>query len=129
MHILETCLYVHELERAETFYRALGFEFVSRVAGRHVFFRAGEGMLLLFDPKASVIAGELPPHGALPGGHVCFAATRAELDAWQTGLQELQIEFTRYTWSRDRGDSLYFRDPDGNLLEIAPPSIWGIAEP
>lgn len=129
MRILETSLYVHDLERAEAFYRALGFEFVSRVAGRHVFFRAGEGMLLLFDPKASAMAGELPGHAAPPGGHVCFAATRAEIDAWQTRLEELRIEFTRYTWSRDRGDSLYFRDPDGNLLEIAPPSIWGIAEP
>jgi catechol 2,3-dioxygenase-like lactoylglutathione lyase family enzyme len=126
MRILETCLYVHDLEHAEAFYRALGFEFVSRVAGRHVFFRAGESMLLLFDPEASVVAGELPAHVAPPGGHVCFAAARDEIDDWYAKLEAMGVRVQRYAWSRDRGESLYFRDPDGNLLEIAPPSIWGL---
>jgi catechol 2,3-dioxygenase-like lactoylglutathione lyase family enzyme len=126
MRILETCLYVRDLPRAEAFYTALGFDFVSRLEGRHVFFRAGEAMLLLFDPEVSAVTGDLPAHAAPPGGHVCLAVTRDEVDEWVRRLSALGVQFERYAWSGGRGESLYFRDPDGNLLELAPPSIWGL---
>ena len=124
MRVLETCLYAHDLEAAETFYRWLGLEFVSKVMGRHVFFRADDAMLLIFNPEASSIAGELPPHAGASGGHVCFACTQAEIPVWQAKLKAAGLEVTVYRWSKNRGTSLYFRDPAGNLLELAPPSIW-----
>ncbi|MFG3768367.1 VOC family protein, partial [Klebsiella pneumoniae] len=47
--ILESALYVTDLEAAETFYAdILGLEQIGKVAGRHVFFRCGQGVLLLF---------------------------------------------------------------------------------
>ena len=31
----------------------------------------------------------------------------------------------RTTWKRG-GESIYFRDPDGHLLELATPGLWAI---
>lgn len=124
MRVLETCLYAHDLEVAEAFYRSLGFEFVSKLAGRHVFFRAGDAMLLIFNPAASSIPGELPAHAGAPGGHVCFRLEPAEIPVWHARLEGMGVAVTTYEWSRDRGTSLYFRDPAGNLLEMAPAGIW-----
>jgi catechol 2,3-dioxygenase-like lactoylglutathione lyase family enzyme len=126
MRVLETCLYARDLIAAEVFYRALGLEFVSRLEGRHVFFRAGGAMFLIFNPDASAIAGDLPPHAGAEGGHACFRVEPAELPAWRSRLEALGLEVTPYEWSRGRGTSLYFRDPAGNLLELAPAGIWGI---
>jgi catechol 2,3-dioxygenase-like lactoylglutathione lyase family enzyme len=47
--ILETCLYADDLVAAERFYRdVLGLQLVNRKAGRHIFFRCGSTMLLVF---------------------------------------------------------------------------------
>jgi catechol 2,3-dioxygenase-like lactoylglutathione lyase family enzyme len=126
MRVLETCLYAHDLIAAEAFYRALGLEFVSRLEGRHVFFRAGDAMFLIFNPDASAIPGDLPPHVGAPGGHACFRVEPSELPAWRAKLEALGLEVTPCAWSGGRGTSLYFRDPAGNLLELAPAGIWGI---
>jgi catechol 2,3-dioxygenase-like lactoylglutathione lyase family enzyme len=43
---------------------------------------------------------------------------------WEGRLQERGIPIeSRTTWSRG-GTSLYFRDPDGHLLELATPGLW-----
>ncbi len=126
MRILETCLYAEDLETVERFYRSLGFVCTSKLTGRHVFFRLEQSMLLIFNPAASAIAGALPPHAGRAGGHVCFAIEEGAIPAWQKRLIEQGIEVTRYTWSNARGTSLYFHDPAGNLLELAPPSIWSL---
>lgn len=126
--ILETCLCVDDLEAAERFYRdVVGLDFVDRQPGRHVFFRCGRRMFLLFNPNESEVpGGELPPHGSRGPGHVAFAATESELEAWRTQLAAAGIAIeAEIDWS-GRGRSLYFRDPAGNLLEIAMPSIWGL---
>ena len=44
--ILESALYVTDLDAAEAFYRdVLGLERIAKVDGRHVFFRCGRGVL------------------------------------------------------------------------------------
>lgn len=128
--ILETCLYVDDLVKAEEFYaNQLGLELLSRQEGRHIFFRCGNRMLLIFNPQASCeIEGEIPPHGASGPGHVCFAAAEAQLDAWQEHLRQRGIDIEQvYDWPGG-GRSVYFRDPAGNSLELATPRIWGIDE-
>lgn len=128
--ILETCLYVDDLKRAEAFYvRDLGLEFFSRQEDRHVFLKCGNRMLLIFDPTASSeTEGEIPPHGACGPGHVCFAVPEAQLDDWQNHLQERDIDIEQiFDWPGG-GRSIYFRDPAGNSLELATPRIWGIDE-
>ena len=129
--ILETCLYVNDLAVAREFYtRVLGLTFYSEQTERHLFFRCGARMFLLFNPQvSSQFDGLLPPHGSYGTGHVCFAAREQELDAWLAHLaqQHVPLELD-YHWPGG-GRSLYFRDPAGNLLEIATPKIWRIEEP
>jgi catechol 2,3-dioxygenase-like lactoylglutathione lyase family enzyme len=128
--ILETCLCVADLAAAERFYRdVLGLEFYARQEGRHVFLRCGQRMFLLFDPEASSQAdGKIPPHGSTGPGHVCFAAREVELPAWQSHLASQGVAIEAIVDWPGGGQSLYFRDPAGNSVEIATPRIWGLAE-
>jgi catechol 2,3-dioxygenase-like lactoylglutathione lyase family enzyme len=135
--ILETVLYATDLDAARTFYRdVMRLALYSEVPGRHVFFKLDRQMLLIFDPDATAIpprAGALPvpPHGARGPGHVCFAATAAEIEAWRAHLAARGIAIeSEFLWpNRDetmRGRSIYFRDPAGNSVEIAEARIWGL---
>ncbi len=127
--VLETCLYVDDLQAAETFYReVLGLELVARQEGRHLFFRCGDGMLLLFHPEATRDPeGEVPPHGARGPGHVAFAVSGPEeLEAWRRHLEAHGVAVEQEVIWPGGGRSLYFRDPAGNSLELAEPRIWGL---
>lgn len=129
--VLETSLYVTDLEAAEDFYaHVLGLERVFTMQGRHVFFRCGDGVLLLFNADASTLPPPpdarlpVPPHGAHGPGHVCFAATSAEIEAWKVHLEGHGIAIEAdFTWPQG-GRSIYFRDPSGNSIEFAEPRIW-----
>jgi catechol 2,3-dioxygenase-like lactoylglutathione lyase family enzyme len=130
--ILESALYVADLDSAESFYRdILGLPVIARVEGRHVFFRCGAGVLLLFNAEATRIPPPpgarlpVPPHGMAGEGHLCFAATSDEIDDWK-GLLEGRgiIVEADFEWPNG-GRSIYFRDPSGNSLEFAEPRIWG----
>lgn len=128
--VLETCLYVDDLARAEQFYcQVLGLTLEGQQDGRHVFFYCGQRMLLLFNPLVSrETAGQFPPHGALGAGHVAFGVTEASLPEWRKWLAEKNVAIEKVIDWPNGGHSLYFRDPAGNLLELATPRIWGIRE-
>jgi len=131
--ILETVLYARDLGVIEDFYRrALGLEPFAKAEGRHVFYRVGEQMLLIFNPVATskppADDAELPvpPHGADGEGHVCFRASAAEITAWREHLEKEGILIEAdFEWPGG-GRSIYFRDPAGNCLELAEPRIWGL---
>lgn len=131
--ILESALYVTDLVAAEHFYREiLGMEVIRKAEGRHVFFRCGDGILLLFDPAATERPPQpgsplpVPPHGARGPGHLCFRAEAAEIDRWKTHLETLGIGIDAdFEWPGG-GRSIYFRDPSGNSIEFAEPRIWGL---
>ncbi len=131
--ILETVLYAKDLAATETFYReVLGLEPFVSVAGRHLFYRCGDQVLLIFNPEATRIpplpdALPVPPHGAEGPGHVCFRASAAEIDSWvsRLGTKDIVIE-ADFEWPGG-GRSIYFRDPAGNCLEFAEPRIWKLA--
>ena len=130
--ILETVLYAEDLDGAEAFYReVLGMEPFTKARGRHLFYRCGNQVLLIFNPQATNVppapgALPVPPHGAQGAGHLCFRASAAEIDAWCVKLaaQGITIE-ADFEWPGG-GRSIYFRDPAGNCLEIAEPRIWGL---
>ncbi len=122
----EAALYVSDLERAERFWRRLGLPLVGRARGRHAFFRAGSDMLLVFDPRGSLPGGEVPGHGAVGAGHVALdVPDAAALERWRAFLGEAGVAIeAEKTWPSG-GRSLYFRDPDGNCLELITRGTWG----
>lgn len=130
--ILETALYAGDLDAAEAFYGGLlGLEKITRHANRHVFYRCGQGVLLIFNPKETVVppapeAFPVPAHGMTGQGHVCFRASAAALDFWVEKLKEAGIAIEAdFRWPNG-ARSIYFRDPAGNSLECAEPGLWGV---
>jgi catechol 2,3-dioxygenase-like lactoylglutathione lyase family enzyme len=128
--LLESSLYVEDLERAHAFYqRVFGFEtFFSdeRMCAMGV---PGGQVLLLFhrgstDRPAPAPGGVIPPHHGEGPLHLCFAIPFRELSAWEEHLrrQDISVE-SRLRWPYG-GTSLYFRDPDNNSLEVATPGLW-----
>ena len=128
--VLETCLYVDDLDRAEQFYHdVLGLELESRQEGRYVFFRCRQRMVLLFNPLVSrESADHFPPHGAFGPGHVAFGVREVELAAWKSRLEQFAVSIEKTIDWPGGGQSIYFRDPAGNSLELATPKIWGVGE-
>ncbi len=125
--VLESCLYAQDLEAAEAFYtRVLGMEVYARVPGRHVFFRCGSGMFLVFNPDTT--EKEHDGHGCRGIGHVAWAVQESELDDWREWLKAAGVPIrSDFSWPNG-GHSLYFSDPAGNSLELATPSVWKIVE-
>ena len=126
--VLETSLYAVDLAAAEVFYRdVLELPLYSRQPGRHVFFRCGDAMLLLFNPEATVLPpGDVPAHGATGPGHVAFAVGDGDLAAWQAKLEQRGVEIEASLSWPNGGRSIYFRDPAGNSLELITPRSWGL---
>lgn len=125
--IYEAALYVNDLARAADFYRlVLGFEEIGRDPGRHVFFRVGRDVLLLFDAKTTRdLAGTVPPHGAEGEIHLAFETTPEGLAEWRTHLVSAGIAIeAEVEWPRG-GRSLYIRDPDRHSIELVTRGIWG----
>ncbi len=123
--VLETALYVDDIVAAREFYgRVLGLAEFSYVPDEHVFFRCGEGMLLLFDPVATRTQSDIPPHGADGAGHVAFAMESGSAQEWRDHLAQQGVAIEREVAWPSGGASLYFRDQDGNSLELATPATW-----
>jgi catechol 2,3-dioxygenase-like lactoylglutathione lyase family enzyme len=130
--VLETSLYVADLDRSSRFYRDLfGLETLftdQRLCALNV---AGKQVLLLFKQGASsepmpLGGGVLPGHDGAGRLHLAFAIPAAERAAWEQRLVECGVALeSTITWPAG-GVSLYFRDPDGHLLELATPGIWTI---
>ncbi|SCW37450.1 Catechol 2,3-dioxygenase [Rhizobium mongolense subsp. loessense] len=130
--MLETALYAKDLDKAEAFYEGvLGLAKITRAANRHVFFRCGQGVLLIFNPDETVKppaadALQVPPHGTKGQGHACFRVSGENIDAMAVKLKAAGIEIESEVHWPNGGRSIYFRDPAGNSLECAEARIWGI---
>jgi len=116
---------VEDLPAAERFYHeALGLEVIGR-GELFVVFRCGGGVLLVFDPRKSAAPDrDVPSHGTTGVGHIAFAAKPEDLDAWREQLRQAGVSIEREVDWDEGGHSFYFRDPAGNVVELAPPTIW-----
>jgi catechol 2,3-dioxygenase-like lactoylglutathione lyase family enzyme len=130
--VLETSLYVDDLERASRFYEEVFA--LTQMFGDDRLRAYGVGnrsVLLLFKRGASNCVTPLPfgtlgPHDGHGPLHFAFSIAGDELTVWEEhlSLHKIQIE-NRIHWPRG-GTSLYFRDPDNHLVELATPGIWSI---
>jgi catechol 2,3-dioxygenase-like lactoylglutathione lyase family enzyme len=122
--VVETALYVSDLDRSQNFYqRVFGFPEIFRESGRlHALGVAGKQVLLLFRKGAST------QPVILPGGRIPShdGQGTSSVDAWRQRLIELNIPLSSEVSFPGGGHSLYFRDPDDHVVELVTPGVWSI---
>ncbi len=128
--VIETSLYVDDLDRSSRFYEEL-FSLTQMHGDDRLraYSVAGRSVLLLFKRGASNCVTQLPfgtlgPHDGNGPLHFAFSISADDLAVWEQhlALHGITIE-GRIHWPRG-GTSIYFRDPDNNLLELATPGVW-----
>jgi catechol 2,3-dioxygenase-like lactoylglutathione lyase family enzyme len=117
----------------------LGLEFVSEEKDRYVFLKAGQSMLLIFNPNKTLSNADVsnrsssttqfPAHGAFTPPSIIHFALEIEQQNYDNAKQMLKEKNIKVenevTW--DKGtNSIYFRDPVGNLVEIITPGSWPV---
>jgi catechol 2,3-dioxygenase-like lactoylglutathione lyase family enzyme len=126
LKIKETCLYVHDLERAKFFYNeTLELPLISYVPGKHIFFKAGSSVLLCFNPDDSKLKQSPPAHFGGGKQHFAFEVSDQLYEEAKRWIRNKGITITdEVTWQSGI-KSFYFEDPEGNVLEIVPATgIW-----
>lgn len=132
----ETVLYAADIDGAAAFYAdVLGltpFPEAVGVAGRGLRLPGG-AVLLIFDPERTIRPGRgVPTHGAIGPVHVCFAIPPDCYETWLSHLAARGVEIEHeVTWPGPGGTparSIYFRDPDGNSVELMAGDYWAHVE-
>jgi catechol-2,3-dioxygenase len=126
--IIESSLYVESALRSAEFYeRVFSLQVIEPERSalnddtRLCAMRAGDRSVLLLFKR-----GATPDTNATGAIHIAFAISRSELATWEQWLADQRISIeSRMTWQHG-GQALYFRDPDGHLLEVVTPGVWSI---
>jgi catechol 2,3-dioxygenase-like lactoylglutathione lyase family enzyme len=132
--ILETALYVSDIRRAAGFYRRL-FGFPTHLESERLIALdvSGRSILLLFPEGGTTEpfpvpggGGVIPPHGGTPGGYQFAFSIAEDVESRRGRLESEGVAVERVVAWLGGANSLYFRDPDGNLAELITPGFWSI---
>ncbi len=119
--IKETCIYVADLELIKTFYNeVLNLDIINYDEGKHLFFKAGQSVLLFFNPEDSKSKTSPPGHYAKGKQHFAFEVPAAEYEAAKSEISKKGITITDTVKWPGGVESFYFEDPAGNVVEIVP---------
>jgi catechol-2,3-dioxygenase len=127
--VLETSLYVKSPAHSAEFYRRVfGFDVMVPQADESLddntrlsAMRAGDRSVLLLFKRGGT--ADTDAQGAI---HIAFGISRSDLAVWEDWLGQLGIAIeSRKRWQYG-GEALYFRDPDGHLLEVVTPGVWEV---
>ena len=131
LSVLETALYVDDLARAAAFYEVVMGLPVVHADDRLRAYNVNDRSVLLLFLRGGTLepvqtgGGLIPPHDGSGALHIAFAITHDALPAWRAHLEASAVPIEGTSDWRRGGHSLYFRDPDGNLLEVAAtPGLW-----
>ena len=131
--ILETALHVANPVRSADFYRRLfGFDLLLETERLVALNVAGRNVLLLFQEGGTseplvIEGGVIPPHGGSGQLHLAFSIVAEDVEPWTQRLRSAGIAIESVVNWPEGGQSLYFRDPDGHLVELATPNIWPLS--
>jgi catechol 2,3-dioxygenase-like lactoylglutathione lyase family enzyme len=130
--ILETAIHTDDMRRSRRFYEeVMGLKPMFADQRLTAYDAGGGSVLLVFlrggsEEPVTLPGGTIPGHGAAGRLHFAFAVSPDQLSGWVERLHEHHIGIeARMDWPRG-GKSIYFRDPDGHLLELATPGLWPI---
>jgi catechol 2,3-dioxygenase-like lactoylglutathione lyase family enzyme len=128
--VKETALYVDDMSRAVAFYKdVMGLSALVEderfcaldVNGRHVLLLFLRGSSI---QTAALPGGMIPPHDGSGPLHIGFSIEPGELERWEAHFNAQRVQIlSSMNWPRG-GRSIYFRDPDGHLLELLTPGVW-----
>lgn len=126
LRIKETCLYVSDLQKAKSFYeKILGLTIISYVPSKHLFLRAGESVLLLFNPEDSKRKTSPPPHYAVGKQHFAFEVADSDYNDALEKIRSAGVKIIDEVVWKSGKRSFYFNDPEGNVLEVVPDNgVW-----
>lgn len=123
--VLETALYVDDLQRSVDFYqRVLGFQPVSNPSSRMRAVEVTPDQVLLLFKKGASVQASVTPYGTIPPSdgdgslHVAFAIPDPQFDDWRIHLEESGVDVESVVAWPGGGRSLYFRDPDSHAIEL-----------
>jgi catechol-2,3-dioxygenase len=123
--IKETCLYCCDLPGARKFYEnLLGLEVINYLPDKHLFLRAGSSVLLIFNPDDSKTKISPPPHFASGPQHFAFEVEKNDYESSKSEIRTKGIEIIDTLVWKNGSESFYFKDPEGNILEIVPVGTW-----
>lgn len=124
--IFETILYAEDLPAVKPFYETvLGLKLI-RESSLFLVFRLSDSVLLIFNPKESLLKDrDIPHHGAAGQGHIAFAASDDSIAGWKAHFKDHGVTIEKEVTWEPGSVGLYVRDPAGNSVELAPPSLWG----
>jgi catechol 2,3-dioxygenase-like lactoylglutathione lyase family enzyme len=117
--IKETCIYLKDLEGARDFYHGrLGLEVIDYAENKHIFFRASHSVLLCFNPEDSRKKMHPPGHYGHGRQHFAFEVSSEDYESTKQEIMGADIPIIdTIVWERG-GESFYFEDPEGNVLEV-----------
>ena len=128
--VLETGVYVEDLKLARAFYEAVLGLRPMLADERFCAYNAGPGSVLLLFKRGATLEpvrmaeGVIPPHDGHGALHYALAIPAPSLELWVQHLEAQRVDIeSRVDW-KGGGVSLYFRDPDQNLVELATPGLW-----
>ena len=134
--VVEAALYVEDLARSTAWYQEL-FGWERELANEFIcVFRVADRQVLILFPRSIAhqpppatpppiaFSGTIPGHGGNGRMHVAFAISASDLTMWEERLGAKGIPVESKVYWRRGGYSLYFRDPDQNLVELITPGLW-----
>lgn len=128
----EAALHVEDLQRSIQFYEdLLGFK---RILGddRFCAFRVSDEQTFLLFKKGGTLepvelpGGVIPPHDGSGHLHLAFLIGQDDFSRWEARLDSKGVAIESKVQWGSGARSLYFRDPDGHLIELGTPGIWNL---
>ncbi len=127
--ILESALYVADLTLTADFYKRLfGFSILLKEDRMVALNVADKQVLLLFKTGGSLNGaeypgGRIPAHDGTGPVHMAFQIPLDDFEVWRERLETEGIGVESVVHA-NKGKSIYFRDPDQHLVELATPGLW-----